>query len=247
MRRKDKCFNVLICLIIQLSSVYVCLGSADTIPFNHYGLPVIETIRQYKSTIKTDTGKRMVAVKKYVQPLITEWFYADIGNFTHKVLYKRPEAYVRKEAAEALAKVQQELRAKGLGLKFFDAYRPYSVTQKMWEVVPDARYAANPAKGSGHNRGAAVDVTLVNLQTGLELLMPTPFDDFTEKAHHNYKDLPADVIANRDLLRATMEKYGFVALDTEWWHYYLPNAGDRFPLMDLSFRQMKRMARKSRF
>ncbi len=134
--------------------------------------------------------------------------------------------------------------AKGIGLKFFDAYRPYSVTKKMWQVVPDARYAANPAKGSGHNRGAAVDVTLINLKTKEELTMPTGFDDFTEKAHHNYLNLPTQVIANRKLLKSTMEKYGFAALETEWWHYSIPNAASKFELLDLSFNQIKKLVEK---
>ncbi len=114
----------------------------------------------------------------------------------------------------------------------------------MWEVVPDARYAANPAKGSGHNRGAAVDVTLINLQTKEELTMPTGFDDFTEKAHHNYLNLPTQVIVNRELLKSTMEKFGFSALETEWWHYSIPNAANKFELLDLSFNQIKKLVKK---
>ncbi len=193
-----------------------------------------------KKSIKDDSNKTLVPLKKYITPLISYWKYATVDNFTHQVLYDSPVAYVRLPAAIALKKVQEELGLKGLGLKFFDAYRPYSVTKKMWKVVPDERYAANPATGSGHNRGAAVDVTLVQISTGEELLMPTAFDDFTEKAHHNYMNLSEEIIENRKLLRTVMEKHGFVALETEWWHYSLPNAG-KFELLDLSFKQIKQL------
>lgn len=185
----------------------------------------------------------MVALTNYLQPLVTDWKYATADNFTNQVLYHKPEAYVRLAAAKALQAVQEELRLKNVGLKFFDAYRPYSVTKKMWEIVPDERYAANPAKGSGHNRGIAVDVTLIDLETGKELLMPTAFDDFSEKAHHDYMNVDPEAIANRRLLKGIMEKYGFIALDTEWWHYYLPEP-TKYSLMDFSFEQMKRLVRQ---
>lgn len=136
-------------------------------------LKVISTPQAYKRSVSTDTIKRMVLVEKYISPSFFDWKYATDSNFTHHILYKNPQAFVRLQAAEALAKVETELSTKGIGLKFFDAYRPYSVTKEMWKFVPDERYAANPAKGSGHNRGAAVDITLVNLKTGQELQMPT--------------------------------------------------------------------------
>ena len=112
----------------------------------------------------------------------------------------------------------------------------------MWKVVPDSRYAANPAEGSGHNRGASVDLTLYNLKTGKDLLMPTSFDDFTIKAHHNYMELDGIAIVNRSVLKNVMVKYGFVSLPTEWWHYSLPNAAKKFYLMDLDFDQLKNIA-----
>jgi D-alanyl-D-alanine dipeptidase len=245
MRGKSKGFRLIVYLIITLSHTITAAGQQDTIPHNQYNIPVITTTRQYRNTVRNDTSKRMVAVKNYVKPLVTDWKYATTGNFTKIALYKKPAAYLRLDAAKALELVQEDLASKNLGLKFFDAYRPYSVTEKMWKVVPDDRYAANPARGSGHNRGAAMDVTLVDLATGEELPMPTAFDDFTEKAHHNYQDLDSNILRNRALLKTTMEKHGFLALDTEWWHYFLPNA-KKYDLMDLSFRQMKRMARRKR-
>jgi D-alanyl-D-alanine dipeptidase len=127
----------------------------------------------------------------------------------------------------------------GLGLKIFDAYRPYSVTVKFWELVKDERYVANPAKGSGHNRGIAVDLTIIDLKTGKELDMGTGFDNFTDTAHHTFTSLPEEVLHNRLLLKSTMEKYGFIALESEWWHYYLAN-GNTFELLDIEFKKLKK-------
>ncbi len=214
-----------------------------TVPKNEYGLIVFTKGEEYLASVKTDSSKKMVNLNKYLQPFITDWKYATKNNFTKQVLYKNPAAYMRLEAAKALGNVQKELKKKGLGLKIFDAYRPYTITKKMWEIVPDERYAANPAKGSGHNRGAAVDLTLINLKTGKELSMPTHYDDFTEKAHHSYMQLDSAILKNRQLLKDVMIKYGFVPLETEWWHYYLPNAAERFEILDIDFNVMRKITK----
>ena len=235
---KQSCFTFAV-FVIALQS---CALTSNKASQTASGLPIIQRKSEYIAEIQSDTNKRMVALTNYLQPLPVEWKYATKDNFTKSVLYKNPAAYLRVPAAKALSAIQQELKSQGLGLKLFDAYRPYSVTQKMWEIVPDERYAANPAKGSGHNRGVAVDLTLVDLATGKELEMPTVFDDFSVKAHHNYMQLEAVVIANRKLLRTIMEKHGFIALETEWWHYYLPEP-TKYTLMDLDFHQLKRFTR----
>ncbi|MBU2508520.1 MAG: M15 family metallopeptidase, partial [Bacteroidetes bacterium] len=103
-------------------------------------------------------------------------------------------------------------------IKIFDGYRPLSVQKIMWEVFPDDRYVANPATGSMHNRGAAVDITLIDsLETDLD--MGTEYDDFTKKAHYECSELSAEVKANRKLLRDVMIKFGFEPIETEWWHF----------------------------
>jgi D-alanyl-D-alanine dipeptidase len=204
--------------------------------------PVINNVASYKISISTDSSNKLVPLQLFIPQLVIDLKYSTKSNFTGKILYEEPAAYARLATARALQKVNSELNERGLGLKIFDAYRPYSVTKKMWKVVHDERYTANPAKGSGHNRGAAVDVTLVNLSTKEELPMPTQFDDFSEKAHHDYTNLPKNILDNRKLLRGLMEKYGFEALSTEWWHYTLPNAASRFQLLDLSFGQLKALS-----
>ncbi|GEO08522.1 hypothetical protein SAE01_10180 [Segetibacter aerophilus] len=180
-------------------------------------------------------------LQPFISQLVIDLKYATKNNFTGRVLYTEATAYARLPVAILLKKINEQLNKAGLGLKVYDAYRPYQVTKKMWKVVHDERYTANPTKGSGHNRGAAVDVTLVKISTGEELAMPTAFDDFSEKAHHGYNNLSKEVLDNRALLKTTMEKFGFVSLSTEWWHYSLPNAADRFELLDLSFNQLKHL------
>jgi D-alanyl-D-alanine dipeptidase len=229
-------------LIVITSSHFACSQVFKTFK-NQKPPPVINNVASYVNSIRADSSKVLVSLQQFIPQLVIDLKYATKNNFIHKVLYTNSEAFARSPTATALKNINAELNKMGLGLKVYDAYRPYSVTKEMWKLVHDDRYTANPAKGSGHNRGAAVDVTLVNLSTGAELAMPTTFDNFTEKAHHDYMNLPKEVLDNRQLLKTTMEKHGFVALSTEWWHYSLPNAATRFELLDLSFEQLKKLKR----
>ena len=165
----------------------------------------------------------LVDVQRMIPGIVLDIRYATTNNFTGQKLYPVARCCLRREAAQNLKAVQEELHGMGLGLKVFDGYRPLSVQKKMWAIYPNPGYVADPAKGSRHNRGAAVDLTLVRLD-GTELPMPTPFDDFTEKAHRSYLDLPAEVIKNRELLEQVMEKHHFRGLSTEWWHFDLNHA-----------------------
>ncbi len=145
--------------------------------------------------------------------------YATPNNFTKVTLYPVAKAYLHRGPAEALVKVQQELAAQGLGLKIFDAYRPLSVQQRMWDLIHDDRYVSNPALNAGrHTRGTAVDVTLVDRE-GKELPMPTPFDDFSERAHRDATGIPAEAARNSKLLESVMQKHGFLPYPFEWWHF----------------------------
>jgi D-alanyl-D-alanine dipeptidase len=222
-------------LIIALQNCSLTGNNASKQPPD---LVVIKDTATYLSEIQPDSNKKMVSLTKYLQPLNLDFRYATAQNFTHKVLYHHPGAFLRLPAARALKGVQDELKQQNLDVKIFDAYRPYSVTVEMWKAVPDERYAANPAKGSGHNRGIAVDLTLIYLNSTQELAMPTAFDDFSEKAHHDYMQLDSTVLAHRRLLRTVMEKHGFIALETEWWHYYLPGP-IKYNLLDLDFDQLR--------
>lgn len=219
-----------------------CKATKDSTAPNDYGVIVLSNLHEYKASVANNKDKELILLKTLIPNIITDLRYASQKNFTGQYLYTdtlNADAYLRLPAANALMQVAEELKQKNIGLKIYDAYRPYSATVIMWNLIQDEDYVANPKKGSGHNRGAAVDLTLIDLTTGKELAMPTPFDDFTKKASHDYTDLSSDVLSNRNLLRTTMEKYGFTALRTEWWHYSLPNAKEKFDLLDLSFEQLK--------
>ncbi len=173
----------------------------------------------------------LINVKKLAPGIVVDMRYATDNNFTKQKLYPvGDECLLCEPAAERLARVQKKLEKKGLGLKIWDCYRPVSVQKKLWEIVPDDRYVANPVKGSRHNRGASVDLTLVD-KKGRELEMPTAFDEFSQKAHRDFMDLPAAALKNRKTLQDAMEAEGFLPLPTEWWHFDAPE-WSRYALRD---------------
>jgi D-alanyl-D-alanine dipeptidase len=196
---------------------------------------VVQNRADYEAAVRADPDKQLVDLATL--DLRLDIRYATPDNFMKKVLYPEAKAYLRAPAARALTDVKNELATYGLGIKVFDAYRPYRVTVAMWEPIKNPDYVADPAKGSRHNRGAAVDLTLVDLRTGDELPMPTPYDDFTERAAHAFNDLPDDALKNRALLRDVMTKHGFEPLPSEWWHYDF-GGWQRFELLDLTFEQV---------
>lgn len=155
--------------------------------------------------------------------------YAQTNNFVKKKLYKCPRCFLRPDIAEKLNSANRELLKKGYKLMVFDCYRPKPVQEELWKMVPDEDYVAAPWKGSMHNRGLAVDLTIADKNDN-ELDMGTPFDFFGEEAHFSYTNLPPQVLANRQLLKSTMEKYGFQSIRTEWWHYSV-SAGS-YPISD---------------
>jgi D-alanyl-D-alanine dipeptidase len=159
--------------------------------------------------------------------------YATADNFMKEVLYPEARCLLRAEVAAKIVRVQQQLEKQGLALKIFDAYRPLAVQKKMWAKFPLEGYVANPAKGSNHNRGAAVDVTLVD-KKGIELPMPSAYDEFSEKAHYDYTGGTEEERRNRQELREVMQKEGFVGISTEWWHFDDADA-KKYPVLDFPF------------
>jgi len=149
--------------------------------------------------------------------------YATDNNFLKEQVYDCGECYTRAKTVKALLKANEEFKKHGVRIKFYDCYRPNSVQYKMWKIVPNPQYVANPVKGSIHNKGGAVDITLVTLD-GDEVKMPSDFDFFGKRAYHDNFDLPQEILDNRKLLKETMEKHGFWSTRTEWWHYNLQGA-----------------------
>jgi D-alanyl-D-alanine dipeptidase len=225
-------------LVICFFSLLISRADAQNLPVSSFGLPYINSISLYKESLINHPEKQMISLLN-ISGIVLNLVYASNNNFMHKKLYKGniKTTFLRKPAYDALDSVSRYLAENGLVLVIYDAYRPYSVTEKLWDKVKDEKYTANPSKGSGHNRGIAVDLTLADLKTHKLLPMPTGFDNFSDSAHQDFNELDVHVIANRNLLKNVMEKFGFKQLTTEWWHFSWPdNIG--FEVLDLDFDQL---------
>jgi D-alanyl-D-alanine dipeptidase len=158
--------------------------------------------------------------------------YASRNNFMGRVLYPVARAVAQRPVAEALARVQTRAEAAGYGLLIFDAYRPWRITRLMWEATaPERReFVANPRAGSRHNRGCSIDLSLH--RGGVEVTMPSAFDDFTPAAYRSNTDAAPEAIAASRMLEGWMVAEGFVPLANEWWHYDWKD-WRRYPIMDV--------------
>lgn len=196
-----------------------------------------------------DFSSELVPIKELIPSVVLDLKYSTTDNvFNNQKLYTTNECYVLKDLAIRLITVQDSLNKirslngknylNGIGIKIWDGYRPRAIQYIMFEIFPDPTFVANPASGSAHNRGGAIDLTLIDLATGKELQMPTYFDDFSDAASHNFPDnlLPADVVFNRKFLKNIMTQVGGLGFySAEWWHYQLTNNSD-YQLLDF---QMK--------
>ena len=166
--------------------------------------------------------------------------YATANNFTGRQLYRQPRAFLVAPAAQALLKAHKAAQREGYGLTIYDAYRPWRVTKALWDATPPGpqrNYVANPKRGSKHNRGCAVDLTLHNLADGAEVAMPSGYDEFTMRAHRNYADAPAEAINHRELLERMMKEAGFRGASNEWWHFDFLGWQD-YPVLDVPFEDL---------
>jgi zinc D-Ala-D-Ala dipeptidase len=195
-------------------------------------LPAVGAPPEVIRDAKDPAARELVDLDSLHAGLRFDLRYATADNFTHTVLYPVARAYMHRDAAAALVHVQEELAAQGLGLKIYDAYRPLSVQQRMWDLIHDDRYVSNPALNAGrHTRGTAVDLTLVD-RLGHELPMPTAFDDFTERAHRDAPGIPPEASRNTKLLEAAMIRNGFLPYPFEWWHFDFKD-WKRHPALDV--------------
>jgi zinc D-Ala-D-Ala dipeptidase len=203
---------------------------------------IINTEIDYKASIKVNASNELKNLKLLLPNIVLDLKYATTNNFTKQKLYNNATTtYMRVQPATALQLLQKELNKMGYGIKVFDAYRPYAATKLMWDLIHDEAYVANPKNGSGHNRGTTIDLTLVDIKSGRDLDMGTPFDNFTDSASHAFTPkFNATIIANRTLLKTSMEKYGFKILASEWWHYGWVTTFN-YDVMDLSFKQLSKL------
>jgi D-alanyl-D-alanine dipeptidase len=166
--------------------------------------------------------------------------YATGDNFLSTPVYSSARAFLQRPAADALLRAHRELLAQGYGLLIFDAYRPWYVTKIFWDATPADKheFVADPAKGSRHNRGCAVDLTLYDLKTGREVEMTGVYDEMTERSHPTYTGGTPEQRRRRDLLRAAMEKQGFTVFQTEWWHFDYKD-WQRYAIQNVPFEQLR--------
>ena len=176
---------------------------------------------QKNQAIVNDTT--FVNLKNYSKDFVYDMKYATSDNFLKAKVYDCAECFLRLKTVKALIEANDSFMKLGYKIKLFDCYRPLDIQKKMWKIVPNPSYVADPSKGSIHNRGGAVDITLVDA-TGKELDMGTSFDFFGVEASHNYPNLSQGIKNNRELLKTVMIKNGFNIFDSEWWHYNLKSA-----------------------
>lgn len=180
----------------------------------------------------------LVDARSLVPDAVLDVRYATPDNFLGRALYPAPAAFLRRSTARKLAKAADALRAKGRRLVIYDAYRPLSAQKAMWAAKPDRRYVADPARGSLHNRGGAVDAALADMD-GRPCLMPSAFDAFGSAAAHGAPGVPAAARAEAETLKAAMESAGLESLAAEWWHYGDP-AARAWPLLDVPLEDLLR-------
>jgi D-alanyl-D-alanine dipeptidase len=197
----------------------------------------VQKYEEYLAVSQKDQKKVLIELKKAIPSLKLDIRYATKNNFMHQVMYKQARAFARKEVALQLQKIQAALYKKGYGLKVFDGYRPYTITVAFYQKASDKNFVANPSTGSIHNRGCAVDLTLTDLKTGKDLVMPTPYDSFSAAAAANYQQATPLAIKNRTFLINMMERYGFKVRDNEWWHFDY-KGWENYELLDIPFEQL---------
>ncbi len=202
-----------------------------------YGLKV-SNYTEYKASLTAHPEKELIDLEIFIPNIVLDIRYATTNNFVKQKVYNFSKAYSRKSVAEALKKAQAEFNKLGLGIKIYDAYRPYSATVKFYEVYHDTTYVASPYRGSRHNRGCALDMTLVDLKTKAELKMPTEFDSFRKEAWPSTPMTDPEIKKNRDLIIRVMKVNGFKVNGSEWWHFDF-QGWKNYEVMDIDFEEIE--------
>jgi zinc D-Ala-D-Ala dipeptidase len=203
-----------------------------------YGLtPTNLTV--YRNSLASKPQNELINLETYIPGVVLDIRYATDNNFTKEKIYNLARAYARKPVAEALKKAQDDFKKLGLGIKIFDAYRPYAATVKFYEVYGDTTYVASPYRGSRHNRGCAIDMTIYDLKTGEDLPMPTEYDSFRKEAWPSTPVSDPVIRKNRETIISVMTKHGFKVNGSEWWHFDFIG-WQKFDVMDISFEELEK-------
>lgn len=224
--------------MMRILVIVLCFSALGVYGQNKYGLEAT-TFDGYVKSVKSNPSKELIDLEKFIPGIALDIRYATTNNFTGEKIYTLPKAYARKPVAESLKKVQADLKAQGLGIKIFDAYRPYKATVKFYEVYKDTTYVASPYRGSRHNRGCALDLTVIDLKTGKELKMPTGYDSFSKEAWPTTPVKDPEIRKNRSLLINVMQKYGFRVNSSEWWHFDFIG-WKKFEVLDIDFEELEK-------
>lgn len=192
-------------------------------------VPVINIAQEVKGQIEINYDSTKWTELTAENGYVIDIRYATTNNFVKTAMYPCARFFLRPEVALALNRVRDKVKKESCRLKLFDGYRPRPVQYKLWAKVPNPDYVTNPAKGSMHNRGLAIDLTLADMY-GAELDLGTPYDFFGPEAHQDYTNLSPQVLSRRKLLKDAMEAEGFKAIRTEWWHFFYTKAS--YPLDD---------------
>ena len=194
-------------ILISASLVFLALSLAVSSPAQ----------QQYLNKKEAD----LIELNKLDRSIKLDIRYATANNFVGKPVYSEARAFLQRPAAEAVARVNKLLKKQGLGLVVFDGYRPWTITKLFWDVVTldQRKFVADPASGSKHNRGCAIDLSIYELKTGELLDMPSGYDEFTERASPAYQGGTQLQTKNREMLRSLMEAEGFTVNPNEWWHF----------------------------
>lgn len=204
---------------------------------NKYGLKPVG-LADYRQQLTSDPNQEIVPLDKFIPGIRLDIRYATSNNIMHRPVYNIAAAFLRLPAAKALKDIQQQLKPMGYGLKIYDGYRPYRITVDFYEAYHDSNFVASPYTGSRHNRGCAVDLTLIDLRTGRELEMPTPYDAFTKEASATWPGVTEQARKNRKILQDVLLQHGFVIYPSEWWHFDF--AGWKaYPVMDIPFGELR--------
>ena len=232
-----------VCCVLLLLQI----GNAQQVSFRITPLRPVEELRAeaLKASPPREQGTflapDLVELVKLDPTIKLDIRYATTNNFLGTPLYTQARAFLQRPAAEALVRANRELKAQGYGLIIHDGYRPWYVTEIFWKATPDDKkiFVANPALGSNHNRGCAVDLSLYDLQTGKEVEMPSGYDEMTKRAYADYPGGTAEERARRALLRHAMEEQGFLVNPDEWWHFDYKD-WKRYPIQNARFEDLGR-------
>ena len=219
-------------IFLKIVVVFVVVGlfSCKTKYYDKSMVVASNTLQNNETKVSLVESKQIevrdtsfVNLKEYSTDFVYDMKYATEANFLKAKVYDCAECFLRLKTVKALVKANSKFMKLGYKIKIYDCYRPLDVQKKMWAIVSNPIYVANPSKGSIHNRGGALDITLVD-NNGKELDMGTPFDFFGPEASHDYKGFSKEIIENRALFKKIMIGSKFQSFDSEWWHYNLKNA-----------------------